>query len=142
MQELGEGAVYADLHPNLSYTAAMKYRASPAGTELVRKDYRKKIIFSPDDFDEKGHLLQVVTIPPETRQRLHSHNKQTEVFYILEGEAAMTINGVDYLAGPGDAFICSPGDVHNLWNKSNKEFRLVVFKINLPEEGEDTDWGE
>ena len=120
----------------------MKYKPSTEGTEIVKKDYRKKIIFSPDDFGETGHLLQVVTIPAETRQRLHSHNKQTEVFYILEGEATITINDVDYLARPGDAFICSPGDVHNLWNQTDKEFRLVVFKINFPEEGEDTNWKE
>ena len=120
----------------------MKYRSSTEGKEIVEKDYRKKIIFSPDDFDEPGHLLQVVTIPPETRQRKHSHGKQTEVFYILEGEATITINDVDYLAKPGDAFICSPGDVHNVWNKTKEDFRLVVFKINLPEEGEDSHWLE
>jgi quercetin dioxygenase-like cupin family protein len=120
----------------------MKYRDSTEGQEIVKNDYRKKIIFSLDDFDEKGHLLQVVTIPAHTRQRLHSHAKQTEVFYILEGEAMITINGVDYHAKPGDAFICSPGDVHNLWNKTDKDFKLVVFKINLPEEGEDSHWQE
>ena len=120
----------------------MKYRSSSEGKEIVKEDYRKKIIFSLDDFDEKGHLLQVVTIPPHTRQRMHSHKKQTEVFYILEGEATITINGVDYLAKPGDAFICSPGDVHNVWNKTDKDFRLIVFKINLPEEGEDSHWQE
>ena len=120
----------------------MKYRSSTEGQEVVKQDYRKKIIFTPDDFDEKGHLLQVVTIPPHTWQRAHSHKEQTEVFYILEGEATLTINGVDYPAKPGNAFVCSPGDVHNLWNKTNQEFRLVVFKINLPEEGEDTHWQE
>lgn len=117
----------------------MKYKPSTEGKEIVKKDYSKKTIFSLDDFEEKGYLLQVVTIPPDTRQRGHFHSKQTEVFYILEGEATLTINAVDYLAQPGDAFICSPGDVHNLWNKTKEEFRLVVFKINLPEE-EDTDW--
>lgn len=35
----------------------------------------------------------------------------------------------------GDALIDSPGDVHNLWNKTKEEFRLVVLKINLPEGG-------
>jgi quercetin dioxygenase-like cupin family protein len=120
----------------------MKYRASTEGEEIVQKDYRKKIIFSPDDFDEPGHLLQVVTIPPGTRQRMHSHEGQTEVFYILEGEATIKINNVDYLAKPGDAFICSPGDVHNLWNKTDKDFRLVVFKVNFPGKGEDTRWLE
>jgi len=118
----------------------MKYRASTEGDEILKRDYRKKIIFSLDDFDEKGHLLQVVTIPPETRQRLHSHKVQTEVFYILEGEATITINDIDYLARPGDAFICSPGDIHNLWNRTKEDFRLVVFKINLPEDGEDRYW--
>lgn len=120
----------------------MKYRSSTEGREIVRQDYRKKIIFSPADFEEKGHLLQVVTIPPGTRQRLHFHHQQTEVFYILEGEAVITLNDVEYLARPGDAFICSPPDVHNVWNQTDREFRLVVFKINLPKEGEDSQWLE
>lgn len=120
----------------------MKYRSSTEGEEIARKDYSKKIIFSPEDFDEKGHLLQVVTIPASTRQRMHVHQVQTEVFYILEGEATITINAVEYLARPGDAFICSPGDVHNVWNKTDQDFRLVVFKINLPEQGEDSRWLE
>ena len=33
-----------------------------------------------------------MTILPDTRQRIHSHQVQTEVFYILEGEATITIN--------------------------------------------------
>ena len=109
---------------------------------MVKPDYRKKIIFSPHDFDATGHLLQVVTIPPATRQRLHVHEKQTEVFYILDGQATLTINGVDYPANPGDAFICSPGDVHSVWTRTDRDFKLVVFKINLPVEGEDSIWLE
>ena len=118
----------------------MKYKPSAEGQEIVKEDYTKKIIFSPDDLDETGHLLQVVTIPANTRQRAHSHEKQMEVFYVLEGEATLTINDIDYLAKPGDAIVCSPGDVHSLWNKTKEEFRLLAFKINFPEEGEDTNW--
>ena len=120
----------------------MKYRSASEGEEVVKQDYRKRIIFSLEDFDEKGHLLQVVTIPAHTRQRLHYHEKQTEVFYILGGDAILTINAVGTPARPGDAFICSPGDVHSVWNKTDREFKLVVFKINLPEEGEDSQWLE
>ena len=120
----------------------MKYRSSTEGEEVVKQDYRKRILFSLKDFDEKGHLLQIVTIPAHTRQRLHFHEKQTEVFYILDGEATLTIDAVDYSARPGDAFICSPGEVHRVWNTSDREFKLVVFKINLPEEGEDSQWLE
>jgi quercetin dioxygenase-like cupin family protein len=120
----------------------MKYRSSTEGRDIVKQDYQKRIIFSLEDFDEKGHLLQVVTIPPNTRQRMHAHHEQTEVFYILEGEATLTFNDVEYPARPGDAFICSPGDAHNVWNQTDREFRLVVFKINLPEQGEDSTWQE
>ncbi len=117
----------------------MKYIPSGAGETIDRADYSKRIVFSSEDFAEGGHLLQVVTIPARTKQRLHTHREQTEVFYILEGEALMYIDGKEFLAKPGDAFICSPGDEHNVWNQSDRGFRLLVFKIGLPQE-DDTDW--
>jgi quercetin dioxygenase-like cupin family protein len=61
------------------------------------------------------------------------------VFYVLEGECLIFFDGKEFLAKPGNAFICEPGDKHNLWNKSKKEFKLVVFKINFPEK-DDTTW--
>lgn len=118
----------------------MKYKTSTESKVLVKKDYSKRIIFSLEDFNAKGHLLQVVTIPALTKQRMHFHHKQTEVFYILDGETVININGKDYLAKAGDAFICEPGDKHFLWNKTDKEFKLVVFKINMSEDTDDTDW--
>lgn len=118
-----------------------KYEPAGSGETVQEPDYSKTIIFSGEDFQEPGHLLQVVTIPPLTRQRLHLHQQQTEVFYILEGQAQISLAGKDFLARPGDAFICSPGDRHSVWNRSREEFRLVVFKINKPE-GEDNVWLE
>jgi mannose-6-phosphate isomerase-like protein (cupin superfamily) len=111
----------------------MRYRPSGSGEVVEEPDYSKTIIFSSDDFDEPGHLLQVVTVPPHTRQRLHLHRQQTEVFYVLEGEATIEIAGEEFPAQPGDAFICSPSDTHSLWNRSEEHFKLVVFKINKPQ---------
>jgi mannose-6-phosphate isomerase-like protein (cupin superfamily) len=119
----------------------MKYRPAGSGEVVEEKDYAKTIIFSPDDFAEEGHLLQVVTVPPRTKQRLHFHREQTEVFYVLDGQAVIELAGEEFLARPGDAFTCSPGDRHSLWNQSEHDFRLVVFKINTPAE-DDTDWME
>jgi quercetin dioxygenase-like cupin family protein len=119
----------------------VKYRPAGSGEIIEEGDYSKRVIFSPEDFEEEGHLLQVVTVPPRTRQRLHLHRQQTEVFYVLEGRARIDIEGEEYLARPGDAFICSPGDRHSLWNQSDGDFKLVVFKINKPE-GNDSVWLE
>lgn len=126
-----------ELRPNRG--AFMKYKPWNSGETIREKEYSKRVIFSSDDFREPGQLLQVVTIPPRTRQRLHFHREQTEVFYIVEGEAVISINERDYQARPGDAFICSAGDRHSLWNRSDKDFRVVVFKINKPDQ-DDTDW--
>lgn len=119
----------------------MKYRPSGSGEFVEEEDYSKTIIFSGDDFAEEGHLLQVVTVPPRTKQRPHLHEQQTEVFFVLEGQAVIEIGGEKFLAQPGDAFICSPGDRHSLWNQTDRDFRLVVFKINRPEE-DDSVWLE
>jgi quercetin dioxygenase-like cupin family protein len=118
----------------------MKYKSLSSIKKDVRKDYSKRIIFDIDELPKGGHMFQEVTIPPKTKQRGHDHNEQTEIFYILEGECLIYINDKKFLAKPGDAFVCSPGDVHNLWNKSDKPFSLLVFKIDRPSDHEDTNW--
>lgn len=109
--------------------------------EIVKQDYSKAILFAPEDFSTGSHQLQVVTIPPNTKQREHFHTTQSEVFYILEGSCEIYINEKVFVAKPGDAFITDPGDTHNLWNKSDRPFKLVVFKINFPKK-DDTIWKE
>lgn len=98
---------------------------------MKKEDYLKEVIFDQIDMPGKGHLLQVVTISPKTKQRQHYHDKQTEVFYILNGRCSIFINDQEFIAKPGDAFVCSPGDKHYLWNKTGEDFKLAVFKINL-----------
>lgn len=119
----------------------MKYFSHNGGEFDRKSDYAKKILFTLQDFGNDGHLLQEVIIPPNTKQRKHRHEKQTEVFYIISGSCEIYIDEEKFDACAGDAFICEPGDEHWLWNKSDKEFKLVVFKINKPED-DDTVWGE
>ena len=118
-----------------------KYAPAGSGDSVPEVDYSKTIIFSGEDFEEPGHLLQVVTVPARTRQRLHFHRQQTEVFYVLDGKALIRLGDEEVPAGPGDAFVCNPGDKHSLWNRSDEDFRLLVFKIGLPEE-DDSVWCE
>lgn len=119
----------------------MKYLKAGSGKLIKAQDYSKEILFKPEELPGHGHQLQTVTIPPRTKQREHSHNKETEVFYILEGICTIVINDEEFVAEKGDAFVCEPGDNHYFWNKTDEEFKLVVFKIDLPD-GDDTNWIE
>jgi len=119
----------------------MIYKSAKQGQNIQQKDYSKDILLSLDDFKDKKHLLQVVTIPPRTKQRLHFHKTQTEVYYVLEGEAIISINGEEVVARPEDVFVCEAREKHFVWNKMNNDFKLIVFKIDYPKE-DDTVWFE
>ena len=120
----------------------MKYKKLASLEKDVRKDYVKRVIFHTDELPGEGHMVQEVTIPPETRQRAHYHRRQTEIFFILEGESDIHIDGRRISAGPGDAFVCSPGEEHFVHNRSRNPFRLLVMKIERPGDSEDSVWTE
>ncbi len=120
----------------------MKFKKSTDGEDIQKKDYSKKVIFPLSDFEEKGHLLQVVTIPPHTKQRFHVHDIQTEVSYLLEGKAHFWVEDKEFVMQPGDALIHPHGEKHSVWNQSDKPCKLLVFKINLAEDSDDTRWLE
>ena len=118
-----------------------KYVSASQGKLITKEDYSKIVLLDPKDFDQPGHQMQVVIVPPKTRMRAHWHNKQTEVYYILEGGSWIVLNGKKYMTHPGDAFIIRPGVKHTVWNDTDKPFKQVVFKIDYPE-GDDTVWAK
>ncbi len=118
----------------------MKYKKLSEARTIEKEDYSKSVIFENEELPGEGHLLQMVTIPPKTKQRKHYHNKQTEVFYILEGKCSIFVNDVEYIASSGDSFVCEPLDTHYLWNREDQEFKLLVFKINKDVGDDDTVW--
>lgn len=120
----------------------MKIKKASEGTLIQKSDYSKKIIFDYDDFVQKGHLLQVVTIFANTTLRAHYHNLQTEIWYVLEGEVYFYFDNVEYFVQKGDTMIGKPKEVHHLVNKSDKDCLLLVFKIDKPKDGDDTVWLE
>ena len=120
----------------------MKYKSAIEGKYIVKKDYSKKIIFGLSDFQSKGHLFQEVIIPANTKQRNHYHLKQTELWYISQGEGHFFINNIDNLVKQGDTLMGGPRESHYVWNKSNQDLHILVFKIDMPENDEDTIWIE
>lgn len=89
-----------------------------------RGSYRVMRVFS---ISEKS-FVQLVEIKPHESVKKHYHRKQTEVFSILSGRAVLGIGNKEWNAKESDIFLCKPGDVHWVINKSDKPFRLLVFK--------------
>jgi quercetin dioxygenase-like cupin family protein len=119
----------------------MKLVKAGSGEIVVKADYSKELIIKPNEFKQEGHQSQVVIIPKQTKQRRHYHTIQTELCYMLEGECTILYNNEDVLVNTGDSFIYEPQDVHYHWNKTDKDVKILVFKLDFPEQ-DDTVWIE
>jgi mannose-6-phosphate isomerase-like protein (cupin superfamily) len=57
----------------------------------------------------------------------HYHKECTEVYYILEGEGKMELNGDVIAVAPGDMIYIEPGTRHRLWSTAG--VRTIVFGV-------------
>ncbi|MEI9945136.1 MAG: cupin domain-containing protein [Chitinophagaceae bacterium] len=71
------------------------------------------------------HITQLYHKGPSHAPHQHV---DTEAILILEGNTTMTIDGVNYTAGPGDLYIMGSGTLHGISNAEEKPCRYFAFK--------------
>lgn len=65
-------------------------------------------------------------IPAGDGPPLHRHEREDELFYVLEGRFKFSVDGKEFLGEPG-AFACAPrGSVHSFRNVGSATGRLLV----------------
>lgn len=106
------------------------------GTFVDRGTYRKLPLF--EDELPRGSFAQIVEIKAGRKVGKHYHEKQYELFYIINGEAKLGIGEEVFDAKPGDIFLVKPKTVHWVINNREEPFKLFVVKLNY--EGDDTVW--
>ena len=100
---------------------------------LEREGYSKKILFTEDELQSQGHVVQVVKSEAQTEIKPHHHKQTIEIFHILNGNAILFFGNKRFRAQKGDTFFCEPGEVHGVINDTDEEFLLLVFKIDAKE---------
>ena len=95
---------------------------------------KKKKVFNVAE----DSFVQIVEIKPNSEVKRHYHIQQTEVFYIVKGEAKLGLGEEEFAARKGDLFLCRPKTVHWVLNDSVNPFWVLVFKYNWKEK--DTVW--
>jgi quercetin dioxygenase-like cupin family protein len=88
------------------------------------------ILFEPQTAGDPAAYLGVLTAKPEMRVPEHDHAAETELLYILQGEATMTVAGVDELVGPGTAIQIPPGVRHSALVTSREP--MVAVQLYTP----------
>jgi mannose-6-phosphate isomerase-like protein (cupin superfamily) len=73
------------------------------------------------------HLsLAEVIIAPGGRARDHYHHQMEEVYYILRGQAQLTVDDETSTVGPGDTIVIAPGAHHKIVNGGDTDVVMVV----------------
>ena len=55
----------------------------------------------------------------DTPQDRHCHRRGTEVYWVIEGEMRIEVEGLEYQLGPGDLIVVKPGAVHEVLRGAN-----------------------
>ena len=93
------------------------------------KSYQKRILI--EELKKKINLIEDVIIPPKGEIPCHSHDFTDEIFYIVNNSAVMIVNDEEFEVNPGDMICVDKNENHGFRNESDKEFMMIVFKINF-----------
>ena len=69
--------------------------------------------------------LAEARIQPGGSTQEHFHRVTEEIYFIMEGEGRMRIEGETRAVEPGDAIAIPPGLKHKIWNTGPKVLRLL-----------------
>jgi uncharacterized cupin superfamily protein len=86
------------------------------------------------DYGKKGPGITFIhddLLPPGASIGEHRHEFDEEVYVILEGTGAMTVDGARHEVSGGDICLTRSGHSHSLVNTGKVPLRLVVVGVNL-----------
>jgi len=110
-------------------------RTSPKGRfHKFSKDISIALGRDPESLDlPKRHPfdLALVRIPKgKTYCPYHSHSSETEMYLVVSGRGNVRDANGTTEVGPGDAFLFSPGEAHQLSATDNEDFVYYVIADN------------
>ncbi len=78
-----------------------------------------------DDTDGAMTVLETV-VPAGAGPPRHMHTRESETFYVLEGEFEFEIDGERTMASPGSFLIAPPNLPHQFRNTTDKPGKLLI----------------
>ena len=84
---------------------------------------------TPEDLNDKGRLFANITLKPGCSIGYHVHENESELFYLMKGEALYNDNGVERTLSVGDVMICPAGTGHSIANNGQENLELCAVIV-------------
>ena len=78
-------------------------------------------------FETPRMFCDIYCLEPGQSQRLHAHDGQDKVYFVLEGEGTFQVDDDEQTLGPGRAVLAPSGSQHGVRNASGQRVTLLVF---------------
>jgi quercetin dioxygenase-like cupin family protein len=76
--------------------------------------------------------LDLYCVAPGQSQKLHRHDDQDKIYYVIEGEGRFALAGSEERLGPGDALVAPSGVDHGLVNDGAAPLLVLVVVTPPP----------
>ena len=96
-----------------------------------RRTYFRYKIFSQEDIGQEGCVFQIVMFKREQEILKHHHKGMTEIYIILSGHGAITINNVMMKCEKNDVLLIEKGEWHSIKNNGDQDFTIAICKFNF-----------
>ncbi len=84
---------------------------------------------SPEELNNKGRLFANITLKPGCSIGYHVHEKDSELFYLIKGEALYNDNGVAVPVSAGDVMLCPAGTGHAIANNGEADVEICAVIV-------------
>lgn len=90
--------------------------------------------------------MNLISLRPRQRGRIHRHERQEEVYLVLEGELTLLIEGEPHTLGEGELVRVGPAVRRQLTNRSDSDLLILALGGAGEHQGRDgrawADWDE
>ena len=84
---------------------------------------------TPTELNDKGRLFANITLRPGCSIGYHVHENDSEIFYLMKGEALYNDNGVDHILTAGDVMVCPAGTGHSVANNGSEDVEICAVIV-------------
>ena len=84
---------------------------------------------TPAELNDKGRLFANITLKPGCSIGYHVHEQDSELFYLMKGEALYSDNGTEYTVSAGDVMVCPAGTGHAIANNSEEDVEICAVIV-------------
>ena len=85
---------------------------------------------TPEELNNKGRLFANITLKPGCGIGYHTHENESELFYVMKGSVLYNDNGAECTLGAGDVMICPAGTGHAVSNNGAETAEICAVILH------------